>query len=397
MRKLIYFVFAVLAVSCAKDGTTETAGLLTRGQPEEVIVLGLPDGDNPHLSPPVTVIVVRDKDESMVVPEWWDESSGNHGNPSGGGGGSGGSTGSGGTGNNGAIEVNPNPDGYFVVTVSANPPTGGSVSGGGNYLPHSSARVSASANDGYTFVNWTGTATVSTSTINIPDVFLNMEFVANFKRDENYVPPTEPTDPCESMVLKMGNPTFVNMLNSLQSLTSSNYEAGRAYTYSNGVYTFINHDGEPNDPGIDWNPSSNNKIDGHVHSHYNDGTLPIFSVSDILIPGFWDSIGGINNLDAFSLGTVTYGGTYFLQISNVATYRRFYNMYGSNGQIDSALEFMYAGFINSNMSIADVTTNFVRFLNATGTGMTLMKKDSDGFVKLGVNMNNKLTQFRCLK
>ncbi len=72
-------------------------------------------------------------------------------------------------------------------------------------------------------------------------------------------------------------------------------------------------------------------------------------------------------------------------------------MYGSNGQIDSALEFMYAGFINSNMSIADVTTNFVRFLNATGTGMTLMKKDSDGFVKLGVNMNNKLTQFRCLK
>ncbi len=49
------------------------------------------------------------------------------------------------------------------INVSADPPAGGSVSGGGTYNSGSKVTVTASPNTGYSFVNWTeGGATVST-------------------------------------------------------------------------------------------------------------------------------------------------------------------------------------------------------------------------------------------
>ena len=43
----------------------------------------------------------------------------------------------------------------YTVSVSANPSNGGSVSGGGTYQQGQSCTVSATANNGYTFENWT--------------------------------------------------------------------------------------------------------------------------------------------------------------------------------------------------------------------------------------------------
>ena len=43
----------------------------------------------------------------------------------------------------------------YTVTVSANPIEGGSVSGGGSYAPGATATLTATVNEGYTFVDWT--------------------------------------------------------------------------------------------------------------------------------------------------------------------------------------------------------------------------------------------------
>ena len=43
----------------------------------------------------------------------------------------------------------------YTVTVSANPPTGGTVTGGGSYNHGASCTVTATPNSGYTFSNWT--------------------------------------------------------------------------------------------------------------------------------------------------------------------------------------------------------------------------------------------------
>src|SRR5690606_33616760 len=48
----------------------------------------------------------------------------------------------------------------YTITTSSNPTIGGSTSGGGTYNYGDTATVSATANAGYTFVNWTEGGTV---------------------------------------------------------------------------------------------------------------------------------------------------------------------------------------------------------------------------------------------
>jgi len=43
----------------------------------------------------------------------------------------------------------------YEVTAMANPTEGGTVSGGGSFLPNATCTLSATANEGYTFINWT--------------------------------------------------------------------------------------------------------------------------------------------------------------------------------------------------------------------------------------------------
>ena len=71
--------------------------------------------------------------------------------------------------------------GPFVISVSANPSNGGMVSGGGAYNQGQSCTVSATANSGYTFVNWTENGTtVSTDANYTFMVSGDRTLVANF-------------------------------------------------------------------------------------------------------------------------------------------------------------------------------------------------------------------------
>jgi uncharacterized protein YjdB len=70
----------------------------------------------------------------------------------------------------------------FVVTVSANPSSGGKVSGSGSYSNGSEATLLATANPGYKFVNWTNNGVVvsSNSTYSFK-VTGNINLTANFE------------------------------------------------------------------------------------------------------------------------------------------------------------------------------------------------------------------------
>ncbi|MCW5553206.1 MAG: peptidoglycan DD-metalloendopeptidase family protein [Verrucomicrobiae bacterium] len=69
----------------------------------------------------------------------------------------------------------------YTISVSASPGAGGTVSGGGTYAAGSSRTVTATANSGYTFANWTeGGTVVSTSASYTFTLNANRTLVANF-------------------------------------------------------------------------------------------------------------------------------------------------------------------------------------------------------------------------
>ena len=76
----------------------------------------------------------------------------------------------------------------YTITVSANPSNGGNVTGGGTYNQGSSCTVSATANSGYTFSNWTENGNVVSTSANYTfTVTGNRVLVANFQAlPQNY-------------------------------------------------------------------------------------------------------------------------------------------------------------------------------------------------------------------
>jgi subtilase family serine protease len=71
----------------------------------------------------------------------------------------------------------------YTISVSASPSSGGTVSGGGSYSSGSSVTVTASANSGYVFTNWTeGGNVVSSSTSYTFTASANRSLVANFSQ-----------------------------------------------------------------------------------------------------------------------------------------------------------------------------------------------------------------------
>ena len=69
----------------------------------------------------------------------------------------------------------------YTITVSANPTNGGTVTGGGTFQQGQSCTVTAIANNGYTFTNWTVNGSVVSSIANYTfAVTGNRNLVANF-------------------------------------------------------------------------------------------------------------------------------------------------------------------------------------------------------------------------
>lgn len=70
---------------------------------------------------------------------------------------------------------------HYQVVVSANPAVGGAAMGGGSYLAAATVTVTATANTGYAFTNWTenGNVVSTSATYSFP-IIANRNLVANF-------------------------------------------------------------------------------------------------------------------------------------------------------------------------------------------------------------------------
>ena len=114
----------------------------------------------------------------------------------------------------------------YTINVSASPSNGGNVTGGGTYQQGQTCTVSASANSGYTFVNWTENGTqVSTNANYSFTVTNNRNLVAHFTT-QNYV------------ITAMADPTAGGTVTG-----SGGYNYGESCTLTataNAGYTFIN-------------------------------------------------------------------------------------------------------------------------------------------------------------
>lgn len=70
----------------------------------------------------------------------------------------------------------------FIVTLSANPSEGGTVTGGGTFSKNNQPTITATPNSGYTFVGWTenGTFVTEETSFQLPKLTANRNLVANF-------------------------------------------------------------------------------------------------------------------------------------------------------------------------------------------------------------------------
>ena len=123
-------------------------------------------------------------------------------------------------------ELQPN---EYSITVSANPPEGGTVEGGGTYQQGQECRVKAASNAGYTFVNWTENGSQVSDLAEYPFIVEgNRILVANF----------EAQAPTEYTINVSANPS-----NGGTVTGGGTYEQGQQCTVSaeaNEGYTFIN-------------------------------------------------------------------------------------------------------------------------------------------------------------
>ncbi len=120
-----------------------------------------------------------------------------------------------------------NPQNY-IITVSANPTNGGTVSGGGTYQQGQSCTVSALANSGFSFTNWTENGNVVSTNANYTfTVTGNRTLVAHFSaQPQNYT------------ISVSANPTNGGSVNG-----GGTYQQGQSCTVTataNSGFTFTN-------------------------------------------------------------------------------------------------------------------------------------------------------------
>ena len=148
----------------------------------------------------------------------------------------------------------------YLITASANPEEGGTVLGGSAYYSGQSCTLTATANDGYIFLNWTkNDLVVSTNSTYRFAVTEDAEYVANFMMNpfglvsaEHYPNPNDPNSPYVK----------VSWSEQIQrNITNYDFEDGIPSDWS-----LIDADGD----GYNWNAVVGNS---GVHGHNNSNGL----------------------------------------------------------------------------------------------------------------------------
>ncbi len=215
----------------------------------------------------------------------------------------------------------------YTVSVSANPTNGGTVTGGGSYQQGQSCTVSAAANPGFTFTNWTENGNVVSTQANYTfTVNSNRTLVANFQTQTYTIT------------------TSANPINGGTVTGGGSYQQGQSCTVhatANTGYTFTN-----------WTEN------GNVVSTNSNYSFTVNS-NRTLVANFQIQSFTINvNANPAEGGTITGGGTYNLgeTCTVTATAAEGYNFVNwTQGFFSVSTEASYSFTVTSNMTL---TANF---------------------------------------
>ena len=215
----------------------------------------------------------------------------------------------------------------YTVSVSANPTNGGTVTGGGSYQQGQSCTVSAAANPGFTFTNWTENGNVVSTQANYTfTVNSNRTLVANFQTQTYTIT------------------TSANPNNGGTVTGGGSYQQGQSCTVhatANTGYTFTN-----------WTEN------GNVVSTNSNYSFTVNS-NRTLVANFQIQSFTINvNANPAEGGTITGGGTYNLgeTCTVTATAAEGYNFVNwTQGFFSVSTEASYSFTVTSNMTL---TANF---------------------------------------
>ena len=203
----------------------------------------------------------------------------------------------------------------YTISVSANPNNGGSVSGGGTYNQGQTCTVSATANNGYTFVNWTENGTqVSTNANYSFTVTGNRNLVANFQ-----------TQPQQYTVNVSASPSNGGSVSG-----GGTYNQGQTCTVTataNSGYTFVNW--TENGTQVSTNANYSFTVTGNRNlvAHFTTQNYIITAIADPTAGGTITGSGGYNYGDNCTLSATANAGYAFInwtkngaQVSTNPTY-----------------------------------------------------------------------------
>lgn len=131
----------------------------------------------------------------------------------------------------------------YTIAVSSNPSIGGTTTGAGNYVYNQTVQLQATANAGYTFVNWTeGSTIISTSASYSFSVTGNRTLVANFSQNNYSISASSNPSNCGS-ITGTGNYTYGQTVQ-LQATANTgfsfvNWTEGSNVVSTNANYSFV--------------------------------------------------------------------------------------------------------------------------------------------------------------
>ena len=170
----------------------------------------------------------------------------------------------------------------YTISVSANPSNGGTVSGGGAYNQGQSCTVHATANSGYTFVNWTENGTqVSTNANYTFTVTGNRNLVANFQAQPQQYTINASANPSNG-----GNVTGGGTYNQGQSCTVS--------AMANSGYTFVNWTENGTQVSTNANYTFTVTSNRNLVAHFTTQGYVITAIADPTNGGVVTGSGGYN-------------------------------------------------------------------------------------------------------
>jgi hypothetical protein len=180
----------------------------------------------------------------------------------------------------------------YTVAVSASPAADGTVSGAGTFIAGSSQTATASANTGYTFVNWTENGqVVSTNASYNFTLSDNLSLVANFSGSGSSSAYRVLDDPAELTSTTGGSLALGLSGTNIVGTFRSDYDSG--FLYNGSAYETLQIP-DPNYPFTVVSGISGN----HIVGWYSDGASTYGFIytngayTTLRVPSAWNSVAG---------------------------------------------------------------------------------------------------------